>query len=79
MKIQLFATLRERAKAGSVDVAIDVDLPVSALRQKVAEQHPALAELIPQALVAVNQEFAFDEDMVSPRDEVALFPPVSGG
>lgn len=79
MKIQLFATLREQAKAGTVDVAVDGALAVSALRLRVAEQHPALAGLVPQALVAVNQEFAFDEDVVTPRDEVALFPPVSGG
>ena len=79
MKILLFATLRDWAKAGSIDITLDSAITVSALRGEVARQHGALAELVPQALVAVNQEFAFDEDMVKPGDEVALFPPVSGG
>ena len=30
-------------------------------------------------LVSVNQEFAFDDDLVPESAEVALFPPVSGG
>jgi molybdopterin converting factor small subunit len=29
--------------------------------------------------VAVNQEYARPEDPVGPDDEVALFPPVTGG
>ncbi len=79
MKIYLFATLRDRAKARSIEVALDRPTTVAALRQIIAAQHPTLAELLPQALVAVNQEFAFDEDSVGPDNEVALFPPVSGG
>jgi molybdopterin synthase sulfur carrier subunit len=79
MKIYLFATLRDRAKARSIEVALDSPTTVAALRQIIAAQHTALAELLPQALVAVNQEFAFDEDAVGPDNEVALFPPVSGG
>jgi molybdopterin converting factor subunit 1 len=79
MKVYLFATLRDRAKARSIEVALDSPTTVGALRQIIAAQHAALAELLPQALVAVNQEFAFDEDAVGPDNEVALFPPVSGG
>ena len=79
MKIYLFATLRDRAKARSIEVALAGPTTVAELRRTVAAQHPVLAELLPQALVAVNQEFAFDEDAVGPDNEVALFPPVSGG
>ena len=35
--------------------------------------------LINHALVAVNQNYAFDEDTIPENAEVALFPPVSGG
>ncbi|MBK8833934.1 MAG: MoaD/ThiS family protein [Anaerolineae bacterium] len=79
MKIQLFATLRDRAKARSIEVALEGPTTVAELRKVIAAQHAALADLLPQALVAVNQEFAFDEDAVGPDNEVALFPPVSGG
>jgi molybdopterin synthase catalytic subunit len=30
-------------------------------------------------LVSVNREFAFDQDVLPPNAEVAVFPPVSGG
>ncbi len=80
MKIKLFATLKERAQAGEIELAVDSDgLTVAALRQTVAQQYPALAPLVQQALVAVNREFAFNSERVKPNDEVALFPPVSGG
>lgn len=82
MKIKLFATLKERAHAN--EIAVEVGdaggtLNVRALREAVANQYPALAPLMQQTLVAVNQEFAFNDDPVRPTDEVAMFPPVSGG
>jgi len=79
MKIKLFATLKERAKAGEIAIDMSGAMSVGTLREAVAQQFPALAPLMQQTLVAVNQEFAFNEDTVQPGDEVALFPPVSGG
>lgn len=40
---------------------------------------PALAELPPEALLAVNQAFTNRDAQLAPGDEVALMPPVSGG
>ena len=34
---------------------------------------------LPQALVAVNQEYASPTRTLSPNDEVAIIPPVAGG
>src|SRR5439155_13058568 len=39
----------------------------------------ALAEPLQAAVAAINQEFAFKGDIVRDGDEVAFFPPVSGG
>jgi molybdopterin synthase catalytic subunit len=79
MTIKLFATLKEKAGAGAIDVAIEDGGTVSQLRAAVGRAYPALAELAARSVVAVNHEFAFDQDIVRPSDEVALFPPVSGG
>ncbi|MCL4505548.1 MAG: molybdopterin converting factor subunit 1 [Chloroflexi bacterium] len=79
MQIKLFATLRDRAQAGEITVSTADSLTVRELRAAVAEQFPALAALMKQTLVAVNQQFAFNDDLVKAGDEVALFPPVSGG
>lgn len=79
MQIKLFATLKDRAGAADITVRTPDALTVRQLREIVAQQFPALAALMTQTLVAVNQEFAFNDDMVRAGDEVALFPPVSGG
>lgn len=78
MRVRLFATLKERAGASEIHVQGNATT-VAELRRRIAEQHPALAPLIAHSLVAVNRTFAFDADPVRETDEVALFPPVSGG
>ncbi len=79
MKIKLFATLKERAGAAEIDLELPATTTVRELRAAISRQHPALAELAACSVVSVNREFAFNEDAVQPADEVALFPPVSGG
>ncbi len=79
MLIKLFATLKERAGTGEIALIAEGEFTVGELRALVAAQHPELAALVARSIVAVNHEFAFDDDMVRVTDEVALFPPVSGG
>ncbi len=79
VKIKLFATLKERAGAAEIDLELPAAATVRELRAAISRQHPTLAELAARSVVSVNREFAFNEDTVQPADEVALFPPVSGG
>ena len=77
--VQLFATLKDRAGVKSVPVDIPDGATVAQLLEQIAAAYPALAPALPSALVAVNQEFAFPPTPLQAHDEVALFPPVSGG
>ena len=77
--VQLFATLKDRAGVKSVPVDIPDGATVAQLLEQLAAAYPALAPALPSALVAVNQEFAFPPTPLQAHDEVALFPPVSGG
>lgn len=52
---------------------------VAEVRNAVIEQIPQIAANLDAAISAVNQEYAFPADAVSNGDEVAFFPPVSGG
>ncbi|HSH01618.1 MAG TPA: molybdenum cofactor biosynthesis protein MoaE [Anaerolineae bacterium] len=79
LTIRLFATLKDAAGGETVTVEVDWPTTVAEIRRLVAAATPALAAAVPSALVAVNQEFAFGEMVVEEGDEVALFPPVSGG
>jgi len=43
------------------------------------ESRPALGPLASRLLIAVNNEYARDDSTITMTDEVACFPPVSGG
>jgi MoaE-MoaD fusion protein len=78
--ILLFATLKDRAGTNRLSLTLpDGDTSLTDLRTALANDQPALAESLPTAVAAINQEFAFDTDIVHEGDEVAFFPPVSGG
>jgi len=80
IEIRLFATLKDRAGSDRIRVALPADpTTVAALLDAVGADYPALAPALGSALVAVNRAFAGSETPVSAVDEVAIFPPVSGG
>jgi len=78
--VLFFATLRDIVGARQITVDIDEAAnSIELLRQELSERYPAAADNLRIALAAINEEFAFDHDRLSDGDEVAFFPPVSGG
>lgn len=72
--IRLFAVLRERAGAGS----LELDLPEGARVADALAAVDHLAAGVP-LVMAVNREYARPDSELRPGDELALVPPVSGG
>jgi molybdopterin synthase catalytic subunit len=79
VKVLFFATLKDRAGVPEVEITLTSALTVAALKARLASQFPDLKPAMASILVSVNREYAFDEDLIHSGDEVALFPPVSGG
>jgi molybdopterin converting factor subunit 1 len=79
MTIRLFATLKDRAGRAEIEIDLPAGATVADLRTRIGEAFPHLAALAARSVVAINREFAFAQDLVHPEDEIALFPPVSGG
>lgn len=79
VQVKLFATLKDRAGGPQVEVDLPDDATVATLLERLAQTQPKLAPALPTSLVAVNQEFAFPATVIRSGDEIALFPPVSGG
>jgi threonine synthase len=79
IEIRLFATLRDRAGLEQISVELGHQATIAMLLTQLEGEFPALAPLLPSALVAVNHEYAFPGDALHDGDDVALFPPVSGG
>jgi MoaE-MoaD fusion protein len=79
LAVKLYATLKDRAKTNQVTVEVADGATIGMLRQKLAADYPALASTLPRCLAAINQEFADDAATIRAADQVAFFPPVSGG
>jgi molybdopterin synthase catalytic subunit len=74
VRIRLFAGLRERAGTD----AVELELPDGARVGDALERMADLTAGVPVVL-AVNREYATAEEILTPGDELALIPPVSGG
>jgi molybdopterin converting factor subunit 1 len=79
IKLLFFATIRDRAGAKSLELDVPVDLTVQGLKDKLSADYPNLKESMRSVLVTINREYAFNEAVLPPNAEIALFPPVSGG
>ena len=77
--LRLFATLKDRLGASSATVDVDEPAVVADVLAALSRKHPALASFSGVVLVAVNQEYAERSQPVHAGDDIALFPPVSGG
>jgi molybdopterin converting factor subunit 1 len=74
VNVRLFAGLRERAGRE----VVELELPDDACVRDAFEQLDGLVDGVP-VVMAVNQEYADQDAPLSPGDELALIPPVSGG
>ncbi|MDZ4760518.1 MAG: MoaD/ThiS family protein [Alphaproteobacteria bacterium] len=80
--ILLFGRLKDAFGASSIPLP-EGATSAADLRAKLAAANPDLASLLQSrnVRIAVNQKLVADEaaQAVSPRDEIALLPPLSGG
>lgn len=79
VNIQLFAAAKDAAGSAIVQLTVPDITTVGELRQHLVTAAPALAPLKETLLVAVNNQYADSGDTIQPTDEIACFPPVSGG
>ncbi len=80
IKVLFFAGLREQLGLPSIQSKLQAPLTVASLQQQLASQgapwHVMQSEHL---LCAVNKEIVSPEHVVRAGDEVAFFPPVTGG
>ncbi len=79
LEIRLFATLKDRAGSERIQIDLAESATVRMMLDEVTAVHPILAPLLPASLISVNKAFAEPDTPIQPNDEIALFPPVSGG
>ncbi len=83
MKLLYFAWLKDKTGVAAEEVALPAEVTtVAELLAWLGARGPGYAEALADLSairVAVNQVYAKPGDPVAPGDEVALFPPVTGG
>lgn len=79
VKVRFFASLRDFAGTAEVEVETRGPSTVLDLFETLKLRYPGLQRYESSVLVAVNEEYAQWESPVKTGDEVAFFPPVSGG
>lgn len=77
--VLFFASLKDRAGTRRAGLTLPDGATVAQLKTRVGEVYPDLSAMMSSTIVAQNQNYVFDHDLVADGAEVALFPAVSGG
>lgn len=80
MKIKLLTFGIAQEIIGSRELILEIDdsISVQQFRNELNEKYCTLNSMKSYA-IAINQTYAFDEEILKSGDEVAVLPPVSGG
>ncbi len=77
--VKLFARMRELAGTNTLSCDVLDGTNIADLINTLQTDYPQLADVVPRTITSVNREFADLDTLLSEGDEVAFFPPVSGG
>lgn len=76
IKVLLFAHLQEEVRKSSLHIDCE-NITVAKLKEVlIKEYNVAISNEI---MVAINEEYANEDDIIQTGDVVAMIPPVSGG
>lgn len=82
IKVCYFARFREKLGVQQEHIELAEGSQVAQLLQQLAQREGVWAELFAcpeRVLVAINQDMSHLQAQINQGDEVALFPPVTGG
>ncbi len=77
--VKLFARMRELVGTNSLERDLAEGANIGTLIESLQADYPQLADVAARTITAVNQDFADVDTLLTEGDEVAFFPPVSGG
>ena len=77
--VRLFAVAKERVGRPELGIELAEPATVADLRAALGSRWPELGPLWSRALIAVDAEYADDDATITPRSQIAVIPPVSGG
>jgi len=79
VRVLFFGAARDAAGLAEVDFELRAPVDANAARAQLMQTYPQLERFGKSLLLAVNQEYAEAQHQIIEGDELAIFPPVSGG
>jgi molybdopterin converting factor subunit 1 len=79
IRVLFFGAARDAVEANQMDLALAAPATVSSAFQSLKTRFTKLERFGRSLLFAVNQEYATPDTELKENDELAVFPPVSGG
>jgi MoaE-MoaD fusion protein len=79
VRVLFFGAARDHAGSDEAEVSLRAPMNAASAFEEVLTLYPALRRFGRSLLFAVNQEYARPDTPVNAGDELAVFPPVSGG
>ena len=79
IRVLFFGAARDAVDANELELSVDAPATVASAFRKLVESFPTLERFGRSLLFAVNQEYATRDTLLKENDELAVFPPVSGG
>jgi molybdopterin converting factor subunit 1 len=79
VRLLFFATLKDIVGAREMQLELPNGATVSDVLTRLESSYPRVKDYRPVVLTAVNEEYVDHSALVEDGDEVAFFPPVSGG
>lgn len=74
-----FATLKGLTGRSELDLELSSHRTASEIFDELESRYPGLGAYRSSLLIAVNREYASWDRVIDRGDEIAFFPPVSGG
>jgi len=81
MKIKYFAWIKDITNLEEEEINLNQAKNLDELKTYIIKKYPDLKKhMIKEVLrFAINQEYAVNNTILNEEDEIAIFPPVSGG
>ena len=81
MKIKYFAWIKDITNLEEEEINLNEAKNLNELKTYIIEKYPDLKKHMIKEILrfAINQEYAVDNTNLNNEDEIAIFPPVSGG
>ena len=79
VRVLFFGSARDVVSENPMEISLDSPATVASAFEHLASRFPDLKRFGRSLLFAVNQEYAKRDNKLEDNDEMAVFPPVSGG